>query len=149
MARIYNHYIVNTVVTFEVDEVSRDEILGRMQAVQSVSLPWIVAESDGQIVGYAYANRWHSRAAYQRSSETTVYLDPNHCGRGVGSRLYERLLELVGQTEIHTVVGGIALPNDASVSLHERFGYKKAAHYSQIGFKFGRWIDVGYWQRMM
>lgn len=149
VARIYNHYILNTLATFEVDEVTGDEVRRRMDLVGSYSLPWIVAESDGQILGYAYANRWHQRAAYQFAAETTVYLDHQQCRRGIGSRLYEYLLDLVGQTKIHTVIGGISLPNDASVSLHERFGFKKAAHYHQVGRKFGQWIDVGYWQRML
>lgn len=149
VARIYNHYIAHTFVTFEVDEVTDAEMERRMKQVLALPLPWILAEGDGEVVGYAYANRWHVRAAYKNSAETTVYLDPNHRGKGIGSELYRQLLDLVAEHGIHTVIGGIALPNDASVSLHERLGFEKAAHYREVGFKCDRWIDVGYWQRML
>ncbi len=149
VAEIYNHYVLHTIVTFELDEVSPAEIARRMERVHSLSLPWIVAESGGQVIGYAYANRWHERGAFKHSAETTIYLEPNQRKRGVGSRLYDELLQRVSELDIHTVIGGIALPNEASVSLHEKFGFKKAAHYHEVGFKFGRWIDLGYWQRMM
>lgn len=149
VARIYNHYILNTVVTFEVDEVSIDEMTGRMEKVWSASYPWLIAECDGSIAGFAYASHWHVRSAYRHSAETTVYLDSSFSGRGIGSALYRRLLEQLSETEVHTVIGGIALPNAASVALHEKFGFSKAAHYREVGFKFGRWIDVGYWQKII
>lgn len=149
VARIYNHFILHTVVTFEMEEVSAEEMRDRIEAVQSLSFPWLIGESHKEVVGYAYANRWHHRAAYRKSSETTVYVDPDHGGKGFGTRLYEQLLKEVADVGIHTVIGGIALPNDASVSLHEKLGFEKAAHYREVGFKSGRWIDVGYWQKLL
>ena len=149
IAKIYNHYITQTVVTFEVEAVTATEMSRRMEQVQVASLPWLVAESGGDVVGYAYASPWHARYAYRFAAETTIYLDYQHGGRGIGSALYEVLLTELSSKGMHTVIGGIALPNDASVALHEKFGYCKSAHYKEVGFKFGRWIDVGYWQKML
>ena len=149
VAGIYNHYILNSVVTFEVDAIEPKEISRRMQMVESRSLPWIIAEGDGEVVGYAFASQWHQRAAYQNSAEATVYVEPGYCRRGIGVRLLKQLLKLVSERNIHTLISGISLPNDASVSLHEKFGFQKVAHYKEVGFKFGNWIDVGYWQKMI
>lgn len=92
---------------------------------------------------------WHTRAAYKFSAEITVYLSPQNITQGWGSRLYDRLFEVLAGTEVHTVIAGIALPNPASVALHEKFGLEKAAHYKEVGFKQGKWIDVAYWQRIL
>ena len=146
IARIYNHYILNTVVTFEEQTVSADEMAGRVKAVEAASFPWLVCEHAGQIVGYAYANKWNARSAYRYSAECTVYLDPARTGQGFGTALYDALFAILRDKKMHTVIGGIALPNEASVAIHEKFGLKKVAHYQEVGFKFNRWIDVGYWQ---
>jgi phosphinothricin acetyltransferase len=149
VAAIYNHYVRKTVVTFEEEEVAPPEIARRIEAVGAQSLPWLVAERGATVVGYAYATRWHSRSAYRFSVEITVYVDAGHHRLGVGSRLYDHLLPLLRARGIHTVLAGIALPNDASVNLHERFGLAKVAHLAEVGFKFGEWVDVGYWQRSL
>ena len=146
IARIYNHYILNTVVTFEEQTVSADEMAGRVKAVEAASFPWLVCEHAGQIVGYAYANKWNARSAYRYSAECTVYLDTARTGQGFGTALYDALFAILRDKKMHTVIGGIALPNEASVAIHEKFGLKKVAHYQEVGFKFNRWIDVGYWQ---
>jgi phosphinothricin acetyltransferase len=147
IAAIYNHYIRETVVTFEEEPVSGAEIARRVEKVQSASLPWLVAEAGGRVVGYAYAGPWHVRSAYRFSVEITVYLAADQVGRGIGSKLYEALFSRLRARRIHAAIGGIALPNDASVALHEKFGLRKVAHFDEVGFKFDRWIDVGYWQR--
>jgi L-amino acid N-acyltransferase YncA len=149
VARIYNHYVKNTIVTFEEVPVSAADIAGRMELVAVAALPWLVAELDRQLVGYAYAARWHARAAYRFSAEVTVYVDSAHVGRRVGSHLYAALFPMLRARGIHAVLGGIALPNEASVALHERCGLEKVAHLKEVGFKLGRWIDVGYWQRTL
>lgn len=146
IARIYNHYILNTIITFEEQAVSAQEMAGRIAEVTSASLPWLVAEDAGRIVGYAYASKWKGRCAYRFSVESTVYLDPDSAGKGHGSKLYERLFASLRECGTHAVIGGIALPNPASIALHEKLGMKKVAHFSEVGFKFGKWIDVGYWQ---
>jgi L-amino acid N-acyltransferase YncA len=146
ITRIYNHYILNTIITFEVQEVSAQEIARRIAEITSASLPYLVTEHDGQVVGYAYASKWKSRFAYRFSVECTVYIDPAFPGKGFGSALYRVLLEQLRERGIHAAIGGIALPNPVSVALHEKLGFKKVAHFSEVGFKFDKWIDVGYWE---
>lgn len=146
IARIYDHYILNTVVTFEEETIPAREMSARIAEVASASLPWLVAERHGRVAGYAYATKWKGRSAYRFTAETTVYLDPASVGQRLGTALYGELLTALRSVSIHSVLGGIALPNPASVALHERMGFRKVAHLSELGFKFGRWIDVGYWQ---
>lgn len=146
IASIYNHYVLKTVITFEEEEVSASEMVRRIAEAASASLPWLVAEREGKIVGYAYAMKWRVRPAYRFSTEVTVYVDPECPRLGIGSRLYEELLPKLKAQGIHAAMGGIALPNDASVALHEKFGFSKVAQFKEVGFKFNRWIDVGYWQ---
>lgn len=145
---IYNHYIEHTVVTFEETAVTREEVAARM-SVHGESYPWFVLEENETVLGYAYSAPWHQRAAYRHSVETSIYLRHTAVGGGVGTRLYRHLLDDLIARGRHVAIGGIALPNPASVALHEKFGFKKAAHYHEIGHKFGKWIDVGYWERVL
>jgi len=149
LARIYNHYVAETTITFEEDQVTAAEMAARIAETLAAALPWLVAEHQGEVVGYAYASKWKGRCAYRFSAETTVYLDPEETSRGLGSVLYGQLLSDLEARGVHVVIGGIALPNDASVRLHEKLGFRKVAHFEEVGFKFGRWIDVGYWQRTL
>jgi phosphinothricin acetyltransferase len=149
VAAIYNHFVLRTIVTFEEEPVSPGEIARRMDDVREASLPWLVAEREGALVGYAYATPWRVRRGYRYSTEVTVYVAPAAGGLGIGSLLYADLIPALEERGIHTAMGGIALPNDASVALHEKFGFKKVAHFEQVGVKFDRWIDVGYWQRIL
>ncbi|MGF1495181.1 MAG: GNAT family N-acetyltransferase [Microcoleaceae cyanobacterium] len=145
ICQIYNHYIRNTVVTFEEVEVSVADIQGRIQAVIQ-SHCWLVYVQQEQVLGYAYAKPWHSRSAYRFSVESSVYVDPEFVGRGIGRQLYQVLLGQLRQFQVRTVIGIIALPNPASIGLHEKFGFEQAAHFKSVGYKFNQWIDVGYWQ---
>lgn len=147
IAAIYNYYIQHTTVTFEEEVIPATEMVRRMDEVSQASLPWLVAEVDGTVAGYAYGSRWKTRIGYRFSTEISVYLDPARAGKGLGTQLYTRLFEILREKGLHTVIGGIALPNEASVALHEKFGMEQVAHFKQTGFKFGQWIDVGYWQR--
>src|SRR5688572_17108387 len=147
VAAIYNHYVVETIVTFEESPLSAQEMADRIGEIQSAGLPFLVSEEEGRgITGYAHASKWKGRCAYRHSAEITVYLEPRQTGRGVGSALYAALMPLLKERGIHAVIGGIALPNQASVALHEKFGMVKVAHFPEVGRKFDRWIDVGYWQ---
>ena len=146
IAAIYNHYILTTTISFEEDAVDADEIARRMDAVTSASLPYLVAEENGVIAGYAYATPWRARRAYRSSVETSVYVQHGLQARGIGTALYRALLAQLAQCGYHLAIGGIAQPNAASVTLHERLGFEKVAHFKQVGCKFGQWIDVGYWQ---
>jgi L-amino acid N-acyltransferase YncA len=143
---IYNHYIASTVISFEELPVTEAELAVRIGKVQQAGLPWLVAEVDDDVIGYAYASAWKERSAYRFCAETSVYLAPVHVGRGWGSRLYADLFAALGTTPVRKVIGGIALPNSASVALHEKFGMKQVSLFPGVGYKFGRWIDVGYWQ---
>lgn len=143
---IYNHYIDNTVVSFEELPVSDADIAARIANVQGAGLPWLVVEQDGEVRGYAYAARWQERSAYRFCALISVYLAPAMTGRGFGTQLYEALFAALRRTPIRWVIGGIALPNAASVGLHEKMGMKRVGLHPEVGFKFGRWIDVGYWQ---
>jgi L-amino acid N-acyltransferase YncA len=146
IADIYNHYIRETIITFEELEVSSAEIAKRIAGVSAASLPWLVLEMQGGIVGYAYASKWQRRSAYRFTVETTVYMAPQFTGNGLGTGLYRQLLVQLKELGLHRAIGGVALPNEASVSLHEKLGFSKVAHFSEVGFKFGQWIDVGYWE---
>ena len=149
IARIYNYYVENTVITFEEEAVSAPDMAARIAEAQGLSLPWLVAEVDGSIAGYAYARRWRPRSAYRYSAETTIYLARGYEGRRVGTTLYSALLPLLRERGIHVAIGGVALPNDASVALHEKLGFERVATFSQVGFKHDRWVDVAYWQLVL
>lgn len=149
IAAIYNPYIANTTISFEEQPVTDAEMARRIAEVQGAGLPWLVIEQDGAMLGYAYATKWRVRHAYRFSVESSVYLAPQAAGQGVGTRLYTALLERLRDAGCHLVIGGIALPNAASVALHEKLGYEKVAHFREVGFKFDRWLDVGYWQKAL
>jgi L-amino acid N-acyltransferase YncA len=146
LREIYNYYVDNTVITFEEIRVVETEFRARIAKVQDAGLPWLVAEQAGEVVGYAYAGAWKERSAYRFSVEASVYLAHTCMREGWGTRLYEALFTELRKTSVHAVIGGIALPNAASVALHEKLGMRKVAHFPEVGFKFGRWVDVGYWQ---
>jgi phosphinothricin acetyltransferase len=146
---IYNYYIGNTVITFEEIPVKTAAMEERICTI-SAKYPYIVwEEAAGEINGYAYVNTWKERSAYTFSAEVSIYIREGFQGRGMGRKLMERLLEEVRKTDIHTLVGGITLPNEGSIALHEKFGFKKTAYFGEIGYKFNRWLDVGYWQLIL
>jgi L-amino acid N-acyltransferase YncA len=149
IAEIYNFYISNTIITFEKETVSPGEIASRIADVLGASLPWLVMENDQGVFGFAYATKWRARPAYKHSVETTIYLSNAYAGKGFGRLLYAKLLSELTSAGFHTAIAGIALPNDASVKLHESLGFRKVAHFQEVGNKFDRWIDVGFWQVML
>ena len=110
--------------------------------------PWLVCEECGSVVGYAYAAPWKARSAYRFAVESTVYLAAGQQGRGFGAALYRRLIEDLAARGAHCVIGGVSLPNAASIALHEKLGFRKIGQFSEVGWKFGHWVDVGYWELM-
>ena len=148
IAEIYNYYVLNTVVTFEEELVDVNEMKERILSGNS-KLPWIIYEKDKRILGYAYASEWKSRCAYKHSVESTVYLKHTEQNQGIGSILYAELIKQVIDMGIHVIIGGIALPNESSIYLHEKFNFEKVAHFKEVGFKFEKWIDVGYWELLI
>ena len=150
IAEIYNYYILDTTVTFEEKAVNVAEMQRRITKI-SRDYPWLVAEEDEEheIMGYAYAGQFSERSAYRFSVEGTVYLKHGYQSRGVGTKLYSGTLQILGEKGFKAVFGRIALPNEPSVQLHEKLGFKKVAHLSKVGFKLENWIDVGYWELLL
>lgn len=146
IAAIYNRYIAATTISFEEQPVTEAEMADRIRDVAAAGLPWLLAVHDGEPVGYAYATKWRARPAYRYSVESTVYLDDGACGRGWGALLYRQLIARLRDGGMRSVIAGIAQPNPRSVNLHERLGFRKVAHFSDVGYKFDQWVDVGYWQ---
>ena len=168
---ISNHYALTTPANFAVEPESLDSWQAEFRAKSEV-FPWFVAELDepvrettptastndltrplalslrgrGKVIGFAKASPWKGRCAYDWSAETTVYIDSAHLGRGIGRALYDRLISTLRAQGYRTLLGGITLPNEASMQLHESFGFRRVAALERIGWKFGRWHDVGYWQ---
>ena len=149
IAEIYNYYIETSVATFETETVTVEEMKRRIIETLAGNYPFSVAEESGEIVGYSYGRQFRPRAAYQRSVEVSVYLMEGVHGRGVATTLYEHLFPQIAERGFNTIIAGISLPNEASVRLHEKFGMKKTAHFKEIGYKFGKWIDTGYWQLVL
>jgi phosphinothricin acetyltransferase len=145
---IYNYYIANTAITFEEDELNPPAMEARIRGIIG-KYPWFVWEDNGEVLGYAYAHKWHDRAAYRFSAEDTVYLRHDVLGKGIGRRLLGRIIADLRKTDIHVLMSVITIPNERSVALHESFGFKKAAEFSEIGYKLNRWLDVGYWELLL
>lgn len=148
LAEIYNPYVTDTTITFEEQPLRAEEMASRVVTVTTAH-PWLVWEEDGRVLGYAYASVWRARPAYRHSTETAIYLAPDSRGRGLGTQLYRALLADLRQRGFHLVLGGLALPNEASVRLHERLGFQQAGRFHEAEFKFGRWIDVGFWELLL
>jgi len=144
MADIYNYFVANTCVTFETDRISAADMAQRV--ADTAPLPWLVTVAGGGVLGYAHASAWKGRCAYRYSVEATIYLDPQQFRKGVGGPLYAALMDAIRLHGMQTVIGGIALPNEASIHLHEKLGFKKVGLFERVGFKQDRWVDVGYWQ---
>ncbi len=145
---IYNHYVRNTIITFEEEPVSLQEMRDRITKV-TLTFPWLVLEEKGIISGYAYASNWNIRSAYRFSAESTIYLQSDSIDKGLGRKLYEYLLSDLRNRSLHSVIGVIALPNENSIALHEKLGFQKVAHFSEVGWKFDKWIDVGCWELLL
>lgn len=175
IAALYAPFVAETTVTFEETPPDATEIARRIADVQTQRLPWLVAEGGGHatpapaatttahgsaplgdgaptcppLLGYAYATPWRARRGYRFSVEVTVYVAPTAHRRGVGRALYEALFARLTEAGYHAAMAGIALPNPASVALHEAMGMRQVAHFRETGRKFERWVDVGYWERVL
>jgi L-amino acid N-acyltransferase YncA len=145
---IYRPFVESSHTTFETEVPSLDEFARRIEATLAMR-PWIVAEEDERIVGYAYASPIKDRAAYQWSVEVAVYVSEGWRGRGVGRRLYEALFRCLKGQGFVNAIGIIALPNAASIALHEALGFEKVSHLKGIGFKLGAWHDSAWWQKRL
>ncbi|MES1991914.1 MAG: arsinothricin resistance N-acetyltransferase ArsN1 family B [Pseudomonadota bacterium] len=141
---IYAPYVRDTVISFEYVPSDEAEMKARIVKITS-RLPWLVYEEAGAVLGYAYASPHRDRAAYQWSVEVGIYIGSEAQRRGIGRALYAVLLSALRLQGCHRAYGGITLPNAASVGLHEACGFKAIGIYREVGFKFGKWHDVGWW----
>ena len=147
---IYNYYVANTHITFDLEQHTLAErTVWFSQFAASGRYQCFVAEEGGNVIGWASSSRFKDRAAYETSVETSAYLAPGETGRGIGLRLYEALFAAVSREDVHRAYGGIALPNPASVRLHEKMGFRRLAGYHEVGRKFGRFWDVEVYERAM
>jgi len=144
IAAIYRPYVEHSRISFEETPPEANDIALRMA---NPLHPWLVSEENGNVVGFASTSPMRNRAAYRWSVETGIYLAPSAQGRGIGRRLLSAHLDLLQRQGFVTAVAGIALPNDASVALHEKFGFTLSGIERGVGFKLGEWVDVGRWQR--
>lgn len=150
LTALYNHYVVSTVSTFDLEPVTVEQRLDWFGHYASTGRHRLLVAVDGErLLGFATSSAFRDRAAYDASVETSVYCDPSTTGRGIGTMLYSRLLAALSDEDVHRAYAGIALPNDPSVALHVRFGYRHVGTFSQVGHKLGRWCDVAWYERDM
>lgn len=142
---IYSPYVEDTAISFELTPPSREEMKARIERI-SVNYAWIVLEEDDRILGYAYASEHHERAAYRWAVDVSIYLRQNSTGRGIGKALYTSLISILKLQGYYNAYAVICLPNESSVGIHEYFGFRKVAFFCNVGYKFGKWHDIGYWE---
>ena len=149
LLEIYNHYIEKTCITFDIELQTLAHRKAWFEAfAKDGPHRLFVVEDEGAVAGYASSREFRSRAAYARSVETSIYLAPEATGRGLGRALYAHLVRfLEAAPDVHRAVGGITLPNDASVALHERMGFREVGRFNEIGFKFDQYWDVAWFER--
>ena len=151
LLEIYNHYVVHTHITFDVDPQTLDERRVWLSGFSdSGRHRLLVAESDDRVIGYASSGRFRTKPAYDSSVETTIYLATDATGAGIGKALYGRLLEILeAEAGVHRAYGGVAVPNEASIALHEALGFERVARFGEVGFKFERYWDVVWFERAL
>ena len=145
---IYAPYVENTAITFEYEVPTIEDFATRIEKTLE-RYPYLVAEEDGLILGYAYASTYYARAAYDWAAELSVYVSQDARGKGVGSNLYDELEDLLDQMGYMHFLACISLPNEASLALHRKRGYQQVAHFPKIGYKFERWHDIVWLQKSL
>lgn len=152
MLEIYNHYVANSTVTFDEDALTLKEMRGKFRhVVDDLHYPWLVAVSpSGMVFGYTYVTPWKQKAAYRFTVEDSIYLSPAATGKGIGKALMARMLEDSAEAGIKEVIAVIADQGaEASIAMHERFGFKEIGHMGKVGFKFGRWLGTVLMQKSL
>lgn len=149
--RIYNHYVRNTAITFDIEPWNTQRRTAWIGEFADSESPYhaVVAELDGEVAGFAYNSRFRPRAAYRLSCETTIYTDPENRARGTGAELYKNLFQRIENTELHRAYAVIALPNPRSVAFHQRFDFSPVGTLHEVGYKFGRYVDVAWFERAL
>ncbi len=141
IADIYNEYVLNTTISFETEALTAEAMRSRISGL-ACKYPYFVAERDGRVAGYCYAHEWKERAAYGRTWETTVYVAPGHKHCHIGEMLMERLIEECRRLGCHVLIACITGDNEASIAFHRRLGFEQVSRFREVGFKFGRYLDV-------
>lgn len=145
LLEMYNYFVLNSTATFDIEPLSLETFTEKLTKIYE-DFPFIVFEEDGEILGYAYGSKFRPKPAYNTTVESTVYVKHDTQRKKIGSLLYEELIKQLKAANFHIVLGVLTLPNDASVRLHEKFGFKQVAFLKQVGYKFETWLDVGFWQ---
>ena len=146
ITEIYNHYIENSVITFEEIIISDEEIKSRIEKIQKQNYPYIIYEEDNKLLGYAYVDKWRHRSAFDITLETSIYLDKDYLNKGIGKVLYKELIARTKKLNIHSLIGVISMPNKPSQKLHQELGFQLIGNFKEIGKKFNQFIDVEFWQ---
>jgi len=151
ISEIYNYYVVNSVVTFDIEKTTKDYWVEKLEYLQGLELPFIVAESSsGNILGFAYVAPWRQKAAYRRTVEDTIYLRPAAIGKRLGTKLLTELIDLSQKAGVKEIVAVISDKGaDTSIALHESFGFKTQGHLGKVGFKFNRWLGTVLMQKSL
>jgi phosphinothricin acetyltransferase len=147
IAEIYRPIVEQTIISFEEIAPDADEMRKRIEMTTAAAYPWLVACDRDDVLGYAYAGRHRERAGYRYSVDVSIYVSGRARRSGIGTALYTRLFDLLAAHGFHRAFAGVTLPNDASVALHRRFGFSEVGIYREAGYKFGRWLDVMWFQR--
>lgn len=146
ITEIYNHYVEHSAATMEYEKVDSEFYKKKITSTLSSGHFWQVAEFEGKVIGYAYSQDWNPRDGYKHTCEVSIYLSPNITAKGWGTKLYSALFERLKEAGILVIIAVITLPNEASITLHEKFGMIKVAHFPKMSIKFNNWVDVAYWQ---
>jgi phosphinothricin acetyltransferase len=149
VTRIYGHYVRDTVITFETSEPDEAEMASRFSTIAGKGHPLLIAEQDGQVIGYAYASTYRPREAYRFTCEDSIYLAPEAVGKGLGSRLLARLIEDSSRAGLKQMLAVITAERANSIRLHEKHGFRFIGTYEALGYKFDRWLDIVHMQRAL
>lgn len=148
LLNIYSYYVEETNITFEYEVPTLADFQSRITTILE-KYPYIVAEKENKIIGYAYANVFKGRAAYDWTVESSIYLDVSTVGKGLGDLLYTKLEEILIQQNITTIEACITYPNDRSIAFHKRRGYEQVAYFNKVGYKFDKWHDVVWYEKKL
>lgn len=149
IVEIYNYYIKETTVTFEIDELTSEDMEKRIEKTFENGYPFIVYEDKGKVIGYAYVRKWRERASYKNTLETSVYVDKNMKKNGVGKELYATLIAECKNIGAHVLIGVLSEKNSASKKFHENVGFVKTGHFKEVANKFNEFIDVEFWSLIL
>jgi Sortase and related acyltransferases len=148
IALIYNYYIEKSTITFETDPVSVEEMSERIAAISGKYL-YFVYEESGKVIGYCYVSSWKKKAAYNKTVESTIYIEKDFQGQGIGRALMNELINKLKEKSFHAVIACITTPNPESVKLHEKLGFRQVSEFKEVGYKFEKWLDVGDWELLL